>query len=125
MWDALKKVEDRYAELTELLGTAAVASDPRRIRDLAKERAALEETIRAIAEYRKVEGTVLDDERAIASGDPELGELARAELPELKARLGKLEEELKKLLLPRDRDDDKNVIVEIRAGTGGDEASLF
>src|SRR5207342_501040 len=62
---------------------------------------------------------------AIASGDAELGELAKAELPELTARRTKLEEELKKLLLPRDPDDDKNVIVEIRAGTGGGEASLF
>jgi len=125
MWDALKKVEERYAELTRLLGTVEVASDPRKLRELSKERASLEETIRALDQHRKVERTIADDERAAASGDPELAELARAELPELRERLGRLEEDLKKLLLPRDPEDEKNVIVEIRAGTGGDEASLF
>src|SRR6185295_7878035 len=66
-----------------------------------------------------------EDEEAIASGDAELAEMARAEVPELRERLAKLEVELQKLLVPRDPDDDKNVIVEVRAGTGGDEASLF
>jgi peptide chain release factor 1 len=125
MWDALKKVEDRFAELTELLGRPEVASDPKKLRDFAKERSRLEATIRAIEEYRRLERTIADDEAAIASGDAELSELARAELPELTARRAKLEDELKKMLLPRDPDDDKNVIVEIRAGTGGGEASLF
>jgi peptide chain release factor 1 len=125
MWEALKKLEDRHAELTDLLGKPEVAGDPRRLRDLSKERAALEPAIRALAEHRKISSTVADDERALASGDAELAELATAELPGLRARLAALEEELKKLLLPRDPDDDKNVIVEIRAGTGGGEASLF
>jgi peptide chain release factor 1 len=125
MWEALAKVEERFAELTALLGRPEVVSDPRRLRDLSRERARLEETIRALEEYRRVERTVADDEQATASGDEELAAMARAELPELHARRGQLEGELKRLLLPRDPDDDKNVIVEIRAGTGGDEASLF
>jgi peptide chain release factor 1 len=125
MQDALKKVEDRYEELTRLLSDPTVTSDPRKVRDLSKERAALQETISSLGELRRVTRTIADDEAAIASGDAELSELARAELPELRERAAKLEEELKKLLLPRDPDDDKNVIVEIRAGTGGDEASLF
>ncbi len=125
MWDALNKLEARSAELTELLGRPEVASDPRKLRDLSKERAALEPALRALDEHRKIARTVADDEQAIASGDAELSELAEAELPALRARLAALEEELKKLLLPRDPDDDKNVIVEIRAGTGGGEASLF
>ena len=125
MWEALKKVEARYAELTELLGRPEVTSDPRRLRDLAKERAALERTVRAIEEYRRIERTIADDDQAVASGDAELAELANAELPALRAQRESLEAELKKLLLPRDPDDDKNVIVEIRAGTGGDEATLF
>jgi peptide chain release factor 1 len=125
MWDALKKVEDRYAELTRLLGTVEVASDPRKLRDLAKERASLEETMRVLTEHRKVAKQLADDEQAAKSEDAELAELAQAEIPELQERLQRLEEELKRLLLPRDPDDDKNVIVEIRAGTGGDEASLF
>jgi peptide chain release factor 1 len=125
MWDALKKVEARHEELTRLLSDPAVSSDPRKLRDLSKERAQLEPTIRAHAEYRRVESTLRDDREAIASGDPELAELARAEIPELEQRLAALEAELQKLLVPRDPDDDKNVIVEIRAGTGGAEASLF
>jgi peptide chain release factor 1 len=125
MWDALKKVEARFAELTDLLGRPEVASDPKQLRELSKERSVLERTVRATDEYRRIERTVADDERAIASGDAELSELAQAELPELRARLVTLESELKAMLLPRDPDDDKNVILEIRAGTGGDEASLF
>ena len=125
MWDALRKVEERHAELNRLLADPDVTRDPRRLRDLARERAALDQTMAALADYRRVVATVRDDEAALAAGDAELADLARAELPELKARLATLEAGLKKLLLPRDPDDDKNVIVEIRAGTGGDEASLF
>ncbi len=125
MWEALKKSEERFAELTGLLGRPEIASDPRKLRDLSKERAALEQTLHVLADHRRTQATVADDEAAIASGDAELAELARAELPALREKLGTLEAELKKRLLPRDPDDDKNVIVEIRAGTGGDEASLF
>ncbi len=122
---ALGKVEERFAELTDLLGRPEVASDPRKLRDLARERAALEETIRVLGEFRGVEKTIADDEAVLAAGDADLVELARAELPPLRERRDQLGERLRKLLLPRDPDDDKNVIVEIRAGTGGDEASLF
>ena len=125
MWDALAKVVARFEELDRLLADPAVASDPRRLRDLARERSQTEPTIRTLAEYRQVEKTVREDEEAAASGDAELAEMARAELPELRERLAHLETELKRLLVPRDPDDDKDVIVEIRAGTGGDEASLF
>jgi peptide chain release factor 1 len=102
-----------------------VASDPRRLRDLSRERSRLDETVRTLAEYRAVETTIADDESAVASGDAELAELAQAELPELREKLARLDGELKKLLLPRDPDDDKNVIVEVRGGVGGDEAALF
>ncbi len=125
MWDALKKVETRFAEIEQQLGSPEVLADPRKVRDLSRERARLEETMRTLADYRRVESTVKDDEAAIASGDAELSELAKAELPELREKQAKLEEELKKLLVPRDPDDDKNVIVEIRAGVGGEEAALF
>ena len=125
MWGALKNVEDRFDELTRLLSDPAVASDPRKLRDLSKERSQLESTMRTLEDYRRVERTLEDDQTAIDSGDAELAELARAEMPELEARRATLEQELQKLLVPRDPDDDKNVIVEIRAGTGGAEASLF
>ncbi len=123
--EALRRVEARFAEIDQQLAEPGVASDPRRLRDLSRERARIDETVRTLAEYRSIEATVADDEAAIASGDAELAELAQAELPELREKLDRLEIELKKLLLPRDPDDDKNVIVELRAGTGGDEASLF
>ena len=125
MQDALKKVEERWSEVNDQLGRPEVVSDPRKLRDLSKERAALEPTIAALHEYQRVQATIADDRDAIASGDADLAQLAQAELPDLEERAAKLEGELKKLLLPRDPDDDKNVIVEIRAGTGGDEASLF
>ncbi len=125
MWDALKKVEVRFDELTTQLSDPAVAADPRRLRDLSKERAALEPTIQAIHEFRRIETTIADDEAAAASGDAELAELAKAELPELTAARDALQERLKRMLIPRDPADDKNVIMEIRAGTGGGEASLF
>jgi peptide chain release factor 1 len=125
MWDALAKVVTRFEELDRLLSDPTVASDPRRLRDLAKERSQVEPTIRTLGEYRRVEKMVRDDEAAAASGDADLAEFARAELPELRERMTRLETELQKLLVPRDPDDDKNVIVEVRAGTGGDEASLF
>jgi peptide chain release factor 1 len=125
MWEALKKAEARFAELTDLLGRPEVASDPRRLRDLARERSRLEDTMKTLADYRRADQTIRDDEAALASGDAELAELAEAELPELRERRAKLEEALVQALLPRDPDDDKNVIVEVRAGTGGAEASLF
>jgi len=125
MVEALRRVEERFAELEALLSDPAVATDPRKLRDLSRERARLQETVTRSAEHRVVAKTIADDEAAVASGDAELAELANAELPELRAREESLVAQLKKLLLPRDPDDDKNVIVEIRAGTGGDEAALF
>jgi peptide chain release factor 1 len=102
-----------------------VARDPRKLRDLSRERSRLARTVEASAEWKRVTQTIADDREAIASGDAELSELARAELPELEAREAALAAELKKLLLPRDPDDDKNVIIEIRGGVGGEEAALF
>ncbi|HET7225608.1 MAG TPA: peptide chain release factor 1 [Candidatus Eisenbacteria bacterium] len=125
MRDALARVEARWAEVNTLLGTPGVVSDLRRLRELSKERAQLEPTIDTLARQRRLAATIADDEQAAGSGDAELAEFARAELPALREQFAAVEAELQKLLLPRDPDDDKNVIVEIRAGTGGDEASLF
>jgi peptide chain release factor 1 len=90
MWEALRKVEERFAELTDLLGQSGIVSDPKKLRDLSRERARLQETIRTLDEHRSVQRTLLDDEQAVASGDEELAELARAELPELRTRLEQL-----------------------------------
>ncbi len=125
MWEAIRKAEARHAELTELLGRPEVATDPVKLRDLARERSRLEELVRKAAEYRRVERSLADDEAAARSDDAELAEMAAAEIPELRDRLKTLEHALQRLLLPRDPNDDRNVIVEIRAGTGGEEAGLF
>jgi len=122
---ALGRVEARFAELDRLLAEPDVARDPKKLRDLSRERSRLARTVEASELYRRLQKTIADDRAAVASGDAELAELAQAELPELEARESTLSEELKKLLLPRDPDDDKNVIVEIRGGVGGEEAALF
>jgi len=125
MREALRRVASRWDELNAQLEDPAVVSDLRKLRDLSKERTRLAPTFDAMAKQRRLAATIADDEQAADSGDAELAELARAELPGLREELTIVEAELQKLLLPRDPDDDKNVIVEIRAGTGGDEASLF
>ena len=122
---ALARVEARFAELDRLLAEPDVARDPKKLRDLSRERARLARTVETSEAYRRLQRTLDDDRAAIASGDAELAELARAELPELEARDAVLSGELRTLLLPRDPDDDKNVIVEIRGGVGGEEAALF
>ena len=125
MREALRKVEGRFAELETLLSDPGVARDPRRLRDLSRERSRLEATMRVLGEFRRVAATIADDEAAVASGDAELAQLAQSELPDLRTKLTTLEADLKQKLLPRDPDDDKNVIVEIRGGVGGEEAALF
>ena len=123
--EALQRVEERFAALETQLSAPDVASDPRRLRDLSKERSRLLKTVEVAGEWRRVRATIADDEAAVASGDAELAELAEAELPELRTHEEQLTAQLKKLLLPRDPDDDKDVLVEIRAGVGGEEAALF
>ncbi|MEQ1833882.1 MAG: peptide chain release factor 1 [Candidatus Eisenbacteria bacterium] len=122
---ALERVEARFAELDRLLSEPDVAKDPRKLRDLSRERSRSLKTVEVAAEYRKLVQTITEDHEALASGDAELAELAQAELPELEAKAVAMAAELKKLLLPRDPDDDKNVILEVRGGVGGEEAALF
>jgi peptide chain release factor 1 len=122
---ALTRVEERFAALDQQLADPAVASDPRRLRDLSRERARLARTVETAAAWRRVCTTIADDEAAGASGDAELAELAAAELPGLREEQQRLEGQLKQLLLPRDPEDDKDCLVEIRAGVGGEEAALF
>jgi peptide chain release factor 1 len=126
MLESLNKVEERYEELTRLMADPDVVQDYERVAEYAKERADLEDIVSAYRAYKdtakELEGTktLLTDD-----GDPELLELAEAEIAELQARLEELETQLYQLLLPKDLRDTRNVIVEIRAGAGGDEAGLF
>jgi peptide chain release factor 1 len=121
----LEGIEARFEELTALLSDPAVVSSGERYRKVAKERAALEPTAIALGAYRKMLQDVADNEALLAEKDAELRELAKAELAELRPRIQPAEEHLKLQLVPRDPNDEKDVIVEIRAGAGGDEAGLF
>ena len=126
MLEKLRDIKARYEELNELLMNPEVLADHNRLRKLSKERAGIEDVVRAFEEYEKVASDIAEANEIIeSSDDPEAKEFARAELDELKPKLAELEERIKRLLIPRDPNDDKNTIVEIRAGTGGEEAALF
>jgi len=126
MLDRLQKVRERYDEVTRQLGDPAVVGNPERLRVLSKEHSDLTPVVRAYDAYRKLKDELAGlKEITETSQDPEMKAMAYDELNAGKERLVALEEELKALLIPKDPDDSRNVIVEIRAGTGGDEAALF
>jgi peptide chain release factor 1 len=126
MLEKLKAVEERYEELTRLMADPEVAQNYERVAEYAKERSDLEDVVNTYREYKataeELEGakTLLDEDI-----DPELRELAEGEIDGLQTRLEELEGQLQHLLLPKDPRDAKNVIIEIRAGAGGDEAGIF
>jgi peptide chain release factor 1 len=119
----LEAIEQRFEELTHQLSDPTVASSGERFRKVSKERASLEPTVNALVAYRKLQKDVEDNEALLA--DPELREMAKEELAQLRPRLDPAEEALKLQLVPKDPNDEKDVILEIRAGAGGDEAGLF
>jgi peptide chain release factor 1 len=121
----LSEVLDRYDQITKDLADPAVIADRARFQSLAKERGRVEALVAKAREYFDLARQVRDDEEAVAGGDADLREIASAELPELRERLARVTEEAKILLIPKDPRDEKNAIVEIRAGTGGEEAALF
>jgi peptide chain release factor 1 len=123
----LQAIEDKYRQLTEALSDPAVAAQPQRIRELAKERAEIEPVHRKAEEWNRVRKDLADARHMSADPaiEPELKRLAEAEAAELAAREEALAGDLRTLLLPKDPNDEKDVILEIRAGAGGDEASLF
>jgi peptide chain release factor 1 len=123
MLDKIASIENRYDELGKLLEENA--SDYQRAAEYAKERSDLEQIVAKAAEYRTVMNQMGEARSLQETEDSELRELARADLETLEPRLQQLERELKSLLVPKDPRDERNVIVEIRAGTGGDEAALF
>ncbi len=126
MTEKLLKVKQRFDEITALLSDPAVLSNQDRFRDLSKEHSQLTPIVQAFDRYQKARAD-LDGLKEIvdSSGDPEMRQLAYAEMDDARQRVAVLEEELKVLLIPKDPNDSRNVIVEIRAGTGGDEAALF
>ena len=128
MEDLLKNYENLKARIHELLLQASdpkVLSDMREAKRIGRERSRLEKILRAMEEYKNSVKQVSEADEALASDDSELQELAREELEPARGRKGAAEVELKRLLTPRDPNDEKNAIIEIRAGTGGEEAALF
>ena len=126
MFDRLDDLLIRYEELMEELNSPDVAMDQNRFRKLMKEQSDLTPLVEAYREYKTAKETVEDSLMLLEEEtDEEMRELAKEELADAKKRIEELEQELKILLLPKDPNDDKNVIVEIRAGAGGDEAALF
>jgi len=124
--EQLTRVEERFEELDRLMADPGVLSDYARVSELAQERSNLEELVGAWRRYQEMQEQLSDNRALLAeSDDPELAELADLEIAELEPEVAGLEDELRRMLLPKDRNDDKNVIVEIRAGAGGDEAGLF
>ena len=125
MFEKLKAIENKYEELTRLLMDPEVLSKPAEIQRYSKEQAELQPLVEKIREYSKLLSDIEGVEELLKGGDGDIRELALTELDDLKGRKPKIEEELKIMLLPKDPRDEKNVILEIRAGTGGEEAALF
>src|SRR5688572_27440733 len=125
MFDRLAIIEKQYEELVEKLGSAEIQSDPSEYRKHAKQLAEIEPMVERFREYKAVTRSVAETEELAGGADADMRELAQTELKTLAARRDSLVSDLKVLLVPKDPNDEKNVVLEIRAGTGGDEAALF
>ncbi len=121
----IEKINKRFDELEQLLADPVVVADYSRMNELAQERSEIEELVVTYRRYRIVEKQLAENRQLLNESDPDMQELAALEIEQLEAEQPTLEQKMKQLLLPKDPKDDKNVIVEIRAGTGGEEAGLF
>jgi peptide chain release factor 1 len=121
--EKLQPFIDRYNEISELLSAPDIASDIKKMTELGKEQSNLSPLVEKAQEYIEVSDAVEENKELL--NDPELGDLAKEELNELEPRLPELEEEIKVLMIPKDKNDDKNIFLELRAGAGGDESALF
>lgn len=122
----LEQVRERFDEVTAEMSDPAVYDDPKHYTELTKEHSELKALVEDYDEWKNIRSQIQGNGELIEDGeDPEIMEMAKMENEELKPRLEKLEEEIKLKLIPKDPDDSKNVIVELRAGTGGDEAAIF
>ncbi len=125
MLDRLKIMDERYEEVNRLLSDPEVVCDIKKLTELSKEQRSLEKPVMLYREQVKLENSLSDLKEMKNSEDPEMAEMASLELEEAIARISQIEEEVKILLLPKDPNDEKNVIVEIRGAAGGDEANIF
>ena len=126
MQDKLRAIEARYEELNEQMGQPEVLADYQRLQELAIERSAIDKVVSLYRRLSQIEGQLEEARQLTGEGaDPEIARLAREELQSLEPARDSIEDDLKLALLPTDPHDDRDVIVEIRAGTGGEEAALF
>lgn len=125
MFDKLEALEARYEQITQKLSDPDVIADQAEFTKLCKENSDLTPIIEKYREYKSAKDTIAECKEILSGGDKELEELARLELADAEKTLSAVSDELKILLLPKDPNDDKNVIIEIRGGTGGEEAALF
>jgi len=126
MFDRLEQIEARYDELTQALASPEIMSDSGKYQKTAKAHSELAPVVERYREYKDLKkGITGTREMLAAESDADMKQMAQDELQKLEARMSQVEQELKVLLVPKDPNDDKNVVLEIRAGTGGDEASLF
>ena len=126
MFDKLEKVKERYNEISEILNKPETVNDQKEFRRLSKEYSDLTEIVNAYDEYNKVKQQLEENKKLLyETNDSDMKELASAEQDELQQKFDKLEAEIKELLVPKDPNDAKNAMLEIRAGTGGDEAAPF
>src|SRR5579875_4219000 len=121
----LDQIEARYKDLGRQLGEPSLLADQKKFQTVAKQHRDLEPTVEKFREYRKLRDAIAEAKAMASDSDADVRAMAEEELAELEPKLPVVEEELKVLLLPKDPNDDKNIIIEVRAGTGGDEASLF
>ena len=125
MFEKLKGVEERFSEIETRLGDPKIVNDRQVYQDLIREHADLNKIVTVYRDFKKILQGIEESTELLQDSDPEIKNLARDELTELNQKKNRLEDDLRKLLLPKDPSDEKNVIVEIRAGTGGEEAALF
>ncbi len=126
MLEQLQSLEDRYEKLNELLSDPDIGSNPDKLREYSKEQAGLTDAVTAYRRYKEVTSELADAKEMLElESDEDMVEMVKLEIEELSDEKEKLEDEIKILLIPKDPNDDKNVIVEIRAAAGGDEAALF
>ncbi|HEU5359643.1 MAG TPA: peptide chain release factor 1 [Candidatus Deferrimicrobiaceae bacterium] len=126
MWDKLESIAGRVDEITRLLSDPAVAGNPRELQKLGRELAELRPLADAYAQVRRIEQELAENRNLVQSEkDPEMRALAKEEITRLSAEKERLEKEMRVLLLPKDPNDEKNILIEVRAGAGGEEAALF
>ncbi|MFD2680807.1 peptide chain release factor 1 [Bacillus seohaeanensis] len=126
MFDRLQAVEDRYDKLNELLSDPEIVNDPKKLREYSKEQSDIQQTVEAYREYKDISQQYKDAKAMLEEKlDADMRDMVKEEVSELEEQIEGLEERLKVLLIPKDPNDDKNVIMEVRGAAGGDEAALF